>query len=75
MKTYIDGTEAVHEASEERSQKEVPTEFLIRLFELILENNIFEFNDTLWKQLIGAAIGQQTHSSLRKYIYGSKIRY
>jgi hypothetical protein len=56
---HIDGTETVHEALEERSQKEVPTEFLIRLLELILENNIFEFDDTLWKQLIGAAMGSR----------------
>ena len=27
--------------------------------EIILSNNIFEFNDSLWKQLIGAAMGSK----------------
>ncbi|CAG2216890.1 unnamed protein product [Mytilus edulis] len=37
--------------------KSLPTDDLIYLLESILRNNVFEFNNILWKQQIGAAIG------------------
>ena len=56
---HSDGQEAVNEALEERTKKYISTELLIRLSEFILENNIFQFNNTLWRQSIGAAMGSR----------------
>ena len=52
-----EGLEAAREALEERQDKDVTTEFVIRLLELVLKNNIFEFNKQLFLQLIGTAMG------------------
>ena len=35
----------------------IPTTFLVRLMEIILRQNIFEFHNQLWRQEIGAAMG------------------
>ena len=34
-----------------------PTDFLIAALELVMKNNIFQFGDTYWLQLIGCAMG------------------
>ena len=34
-----------------------PTEDLLKTIEIILENNVFQFNDAFWKQLTGTAMG------------------
>ena len=48
----------MEEALEERPDKKIPTNFLVKLMELIQIYNIFEFHDgMLWKQLIGVAMG------------------
>ena len=39
-----DGTEAVRDALEDQKNSEVNTEFIVRLLQLILQNNIMEFN-------------------------------
>jgi hypothetical protein len=52
-----EGIDAVREALEEKNDKGITTEFLIRLLELVLKHNIFEFNSQLFKQLIGTAMG------------------
>ena len=36
---------------------EVPTEYIVQMMELLLNNNIFEFDEFHWKQNVGAAIG------------------
>ena len=41
-----EGLEALKEGLEERTEKEVPTEFLVRLMRMILENNFFQFDET-----------------------------
>ena len=53
-----DGVEAVKEALEERNENEINIEFLLRLLEFILQNNIMEFNAEYYKQEIGAPMGQ-----------------
>ena len=40
-----------------RFDKEVITDALIELAELVLKNNIFEFSDEIYKQIRGMAIG------------------
>ena len=52
-----EGLEACREALEERSDKTVPTDFIIKLLEIILKYNIFEFNQEQLIQMIGTAMG------------------
>ena len=53
-----DGSQCLLEALEERKEKVIPSEFLVKLMDLIQKYNIFEFHDgQLWKQLIGVAMG------------------
>ena len=47
----------MEKALEDRQIKEVPTDYLISLMEIILKYNIFEFHDSYWKQEVGAAMG------------------
>ena len=54
---HNDGIQALEEALKERKKQIIPSDFLSKLMELILKNNIFEFNEDLYKQLIGAAMG------------------
>ena len=54
-----EGAQAVGEALNKRNVKSVPTEFIVRILELIQENNIFEFNSDLYSQQIGGAMGQR----------------
>ena len=52
-----EGMDCTKEALDERKVKEVPTEYIIRLLEIILKHNIFEFNGELFLQEIGTAMG------------------
>ena len=54
---HNDGIHALEEALEDRKNQDIPSDFLSKLMELILKNNIFEYNEDLFKQLIGAAMG------------------
>ena len=42
---------------ESRADKQVTTDTLIELAELVLKNNIFEFSDKTYKEIRGTAIG------------------
>ena len=57
--TQEDGIEAATEALEERKIKEVPTQFITRLLELVLQYNIFEHDSTLYRQQIGTSMGSK----------------
>ena len=37
--------------------KSIPTEYLIKLLKLVMECNIFKFDDEFWVQLIGTCMG------------------
>ena len=39
--------------------KQVTTDTLIELAELVLKNNVFEFSDKTYKQICGTAIGRK----------------
>ena len=53
-----DGSDCLMEALEERVEKQIPSEFIVKLMDLVQKHNIFEFNDgQLWKQIIGVAMG------------------
>ena len=54
-----EGLDAVREALDERQGGKVSTEFLVRQLEIVLKNNICEFNKELFIQLIGTAMGRK----------------
>ena len=56
---HHEGLDAMNEALENRETKKVPTDFIVKLMELILSNNIFEFHSSYWKQEVGAAMGSR----------------
>ena len=51
------GLNALREALEQRSRKEIPTESLIKMAEFVLKNNFFEFDSKVFQQIAGTAIG------------------
>ena len=53
-----DGLESARESLDERENQEIPSEYIVRLLEVILENNIFEFNQEKFTQNIGTGMGQ-----------------
>ena len=57
----------------ERTNKEVPTEFIKELMKLILENNLFSFHDAIFRQEIGAAMGSNAVPSYADMYMGDKI--
>ena len=52
-----DGVECLKKALEERREKTLPSEFISKLMELLLQHNLFEFNLSTWRQKIGTAMG------------------
>ena len=69
-----DGTDAVREALEEETRNEVNTEFIVRLLQLILQNNIMEFNSEFYKQEIGAPMGSRPVPPYANIFYGQENR-
>ena len=51
------GLNALREALEQRSGKEIPTKNLIKMAEFILKNNFLEFDSKVFQQITGTAIG------------------
>ena len=68
-----EGIEAVREALLERDNPEVPTDFLTRLLEIILKYNIFEFNNELFLQIIGTAMGTRPAVSYANIFMARRI--
>ena len=54
---HEEGLLAMRRALEKRESKDVSTESLCELAEIVLKNNIFEFNEKTYRQLRGTAIG------------------
>ena len=54
-----DGIDSVRNIVEDNKITEMNTKFLLRLLQLILENNIVEFDTEYCKQEIGAPMGQR----------------
>ena len=69
----MEGIEAVKEALEERNNPDVPTDFLLKLLELIFKFNIFEFNSELFFQLIGTAMGTKPAPSYANIFMARRI--
>ena len=54
---HEEGLRSLEEALDGPISPEIPTEYLVKLMDVILKNNIFTFHDELWKQEIGCAMG------------------
>ena len=52
-----EGIEAFREALERTQNLSIPTEYLIRLLKIVMESNIFKFDNEFWIQLIGTCMG------------------
>ena len=52
-----DGTSFLKEGMDERNDQTVPSELISKMMELILKQNLFEFNSAIWRQLFGTAMG------------------
>ena len=77
---HDEGLESLQESLEQRTNPEVPTDYLIRLMEIILKNNLFIFHEALWRQEIGCAMGTKpapsyayTGRSVKNILYESSI--
>ena len=68
-----EGLKCVKETLEERNKPALPTEFIIKLLELILKNNIFEFNSEYFIQLIGTAMGSKPAPSYANIFMAKQI--
>ena len=52
-----EGLEDIKQALDRRENPEVATDTLVGLASLVLDNNYFEFNDKIYRQKLGTAIG------------------
>ena len=68
-----EGIKCAQEALEKRNDKSVPTDFIIRLLELVLKLNIFEFDNELFLQLIGTAMGTRPAPAYANLFMAKKI--
>ena len=68
-----EGLEAAHEALEERDDKDIPSDFIMKLLEIILKFNIFEFDKEFYIQLIGVAMGCVPAVSFANIFMAKKI--
>jgi hypothetical protein len=53
-----------------RAKWELPVEDLVSLTKLVLENNYFEFDEKIFRQKLGTAIGTKFAPGFCKYTYG-----
>ena len=68
-----DSLECLTNALNGRKDQQIPTGFIVRLMEAILENNFFTFNSEYFKQNIGASMGQRPIPSLANIFMAQKI--
>ena len=70
---HEEGLESLQESLDTRNNPEVPSDYLVRLMEIILKNNLFTFHDALWKQEIGCAMGTKPAPSYADIFMARKI--
>merc|ERR1712030_182089 len=68
-----EGVECVEEELNKRTNPKVPTGFLTRVLEFILKYNIFEFNQELYQQVIGTAMGTRPALPYANIFMANKI--
>ena len=68
-----EGLEACREALEERKCRDIPTDFILQLLEIILKHNIFEYDREYFLQVIGTAMGAVPAVSYANIFMARKI--
>ena len=68
-----EGLESLSEALNERTDKTIPSEFLVKLMEIVLKNNFFSFHDGIYRQDIGGAMGSNPMPSYADNFMARKI--
>ena len=63
------GLNALREALEQRSRKEIHTEKLIKMAEFVLKSNFFEFDSKVFQQIAGTAIGTKFAPPSRVFLW------
>ena len=71
--THSEGINCTREALNSQNHSQFSTEFIIRLLELVLEYNIFEFDGEYYQQLIGTAMGSRLAPSYANIFLANKI--
>ena len=61
---HDEGLHALKTRLDKRENPEVPTDILVKMMEIILKNNIFEFHDGYFRQNIGAAMGSRPYANI-----------
>ena len=54
---HDEGMESLEEGLDKRYNPEIPTDYLMKLMEIILKNNLFNFHEDMYRQEIGCAMG------------------
>ena len=67
-----EGIEYTREALNKRNNPQVPTEFVIRLLEIVLKDSTFMFADQEYKQNVGTSMGTNPAPPFA-YIFMAKI--
>ena len=68
-----DGINVLKNALEESNEKDIPSELISKLMELVLKYNIFEFNGDLFQQKVGTAMGSKPAPSYPNISIAKKI--
>ena len=68
-----EGVKCVEDILEENPISGIPGAFITRLLEVVLKNNIFEFDKELWIQNIGTAMGARPAPSYANIFMDKKI--
>ena len=68
-----EGLESASECLDERESKKIPSKYLLKLLELIIEKNIFEFNEEIFIQNIGTGMGQPPAPPYANCFMGKKM--
>ena len=70
---HEDGLESLQEGLDSRNNPEIPTDYLVKLMEIILKNNLFNFHDQLYRQEIGCAMGTKPAPSYANIFMARKV--
>ena len=70
---HEEGLQSLEEGLNERVNPDIPTDFLVKLMEIILKNNIFNFHEELYRQEIGCAMGSKPAPSYADIFMSRKI--
>ena len=68
-----DGIDCLYETLEERENKNIPSEQISKLMELILKYNLFEFDKSIYQQLIGTSMGSKPAPSYANIYLAKRI--